>query len=320
MRTRRLAVSGVLLGCGTAALAGPLNSAWVRADAAWVVHLDVESGVKSSVGRYVMDNAHRWDVNACEQIRAKTGMDISREILGLTVYGAAADGSDAVAIVHTSAAVDSFLDRLRAQETTYRVVESAGRSIEAWIEHGSPRYGHVLKRKGDQRLIIVARAKHTLEEAIAQVEREQPAEAPPVLATMPREGSVVFVAATDMGPAAQRARAVVVKKMTQMRLDMGESGGELFADMLVTTASETDARDVFRSIDGNIAVGRMLLQGEERLAPLVAATEGLSVSAEGASVKVSFRHDSERVLEILKQIDAQVTGDESRTDGNSGPR
>jgi hypothetical protein len=319
MRMRRLVVTGALLACGAAALAGPLNSGWVRGDAAWVVHVDVEAGVRSSVGRYLLENAHRWDVHACEQIRARTGMDVSSEILGLTIYGRECDGSDAVAVVHTTAAIDSFLDKLRAQEPSYRVVESAGRKLDSWMEHGSERYGHVLRREGDHRLIIVGRDQRAVEAAIAQVERREAAEEPRVLATKPRPGSVVFVAASDLGPAAERARAVVVKKMKQMRLDLGEAGGELFADVLVTTGSAADAKDVYRSIDGSVALGRLLLlQGDARFAALAEAADGLTVSAEGSKVRVSFRHDSAKALELMKQVDGH--GGESKSDGDSGSR
>lgn len=301
---RRLGIAAWLgsgLGLAVSAGAGPLNSAWVPADASWVVHVDVEAGVGSTVGRFLVQERGVWGPNQCEAFRARTGIDPARDIRGVTIYGPTCDETHAVAIIDGTSATDTFLEKLRAEEKSFERIAGEKHTLDTWMEHGSARYGFV-RKEGDRRLIMVSRDRSKLEEAITLAEGGAKTGESPALAMRPREGSFLFVAALGVGAAADGGKAVVVRKMQDLRLDVGEAGGALYGDMVVTTATPQEAKDVLQMLEGAAAMGRMMAQSRPELEELVEVSRSVSLSASDSSVRATFSFDSGRAVGMLRAI------------------
>ncbi len=306
-----MATAATVVGLAAAAAAGPLNRDWVPSDATWVVHVDMETGVGSSVGRFLVENRGAWGPNDWERFRERTGIDPATDIKGVTIFGPTCDEQHAVAVVDATSATDSFLSKLRAKEKSFERVKGERYTLDTWREHGSQRFGYV-RKDGDRRLILVGRDRARVEEAIDRTESQKASESP-ALSTMPREGSFLFVAAMNVGTAAEGGKAVMVQKMKDLRLDFGESGDELYGTMVVTTGTEQEARDVLQMLEGAAAMGRMMAQSRPELADMVEASRSLALSASDSSVRASFAMESSKALGMLKTLA------EKRASAKGGP-
>jgi hypothetical protein len=323
MFTRRKLALCIALAAPAAVLAEPLNIRWVPTEARWVVHVDVEAATGSSLGRVAMAHKELWHSH-CAKIKADTGIDPATDIKSLTVYGATGEEADAVAIIATTSATDSFLDSLRAKEATYKQIQSGKHTLDTWQEDGTSRYGFVSK-VGDQRQILVSQNQGKLTAAIDLLEGSAPQAVSPVLAVAPARGSVLFVSASGVGEAAKHAKAVVVQKMQDFRLDVGEASGKLYGEMVVSTRNEQDAGDILKMMEGGISLGRMLAQSEPDLAPLVEIAQGIEFTTSGNSLKATISYDSQQAASILNAaLEARrptaPPAPSDKPDADTGPR
>jgi hypothetical protein len=308
------------------ATAEPLRTSWVPAEARWVVHVDVEAAATSTIGRFLVEHRDALSQGEYAQFREKTGVDPATDVKGLTVYGTKCDPADAVAIIVTSSAVDPFLDKLRAEETSYRQIKSGGRVLDAWTEDGCQRYGFTVKQ-GDRRLLLVSQALPRLERAISVVEGADTGGLSAALATLPKEGSILFIAAVDVAEAVKQARTVMFQKMQDLRLDIGEAAGELFGELQVNTPSLQEAKDLKEALEGGIAVARMMAPSRAELQPILDAAASIRFSASETLVVAKFSYDGQKALDMLRSaLDVRIRGGstdkkvEKRGDGDGTDR
>jgi hypothetical protein len=283
------------------AAAGPLKGDRIPADAAWVVHIDVEAGVASQVGGFAVAHRAQWGPGACDEFVAKTGIEPTRDIKSVTIYGPTCDEDHAVAVIDATSATDTFLEKLRAEEPTFTRIQGEKYLVDTWIEHGSPRFGYV-RKDGDSRLVMVSRDRARLEEAIALSEKSGGAVASPALATPPRKGSFVYVSAVGLDAAAKAGNAKVVQKMQDLHLDLGEAEGALYGRMLITTATRRDADQVLQMMQGAVTIWRVMAQKSPELAPVVDASQALSMTASDSGVLAEFTLDSRKAIDMLRTV------------------
>lgn len=281
--------------------AGPLKPGQIPADATWVVHIDIEAGVGSTVGSFAVTNRQQWGTNPCDEFAAKTGIDPARDIRGVTIYGPTCDDKHAVAIIDATSATDAYLDKLRAEEKTFSRIQGDKHLIDTWMEHGSPRFGFVQK-DGDSRLLMVSRDKARLEEAIALTQAPPGESKSLALAVRPQDGSFVFVSAVGVAPAAKAGQAAVVQKVQDLHLDLGETAGQLYGDLVIGTESDSDARHVLQMVQGAVTIWRLMAQKSPELAPLVDASACLKMTASDSRVRAGFTFDAAKAVDMLKAI------------------
>jgi hypothetical protein len=306
----RLAALLVSLATSFAAAAEPLRPAWIPAEATWIVHIDIQAGTASTIGGYLLAHRDHFQARGMEQFRQQLGIDPARDLKGITIYGESCEPEDAVALISATAATDSFLDRLRAQDSSYQQVKGERYTLDRWTEHGTPRFGYVRKSGEDERLILVSQDMAKLEQAIARTDpaaAAQPASA--LLAEAPAEGSIVFAVATDLSSAAGRAKGMAVQKLRDLRLDMGETpAGAIYAEGLITTASPGDAQNLKQMLEGAMAMGRMAVHRRPELAELAELSHSVAFTTSDSAVKLAFRHDSQKALDMLKAVHEARTG------------
>src|SRR5690349_20860226 len=120
----RLSIRGWRVVAGSAALAGtlasrlalggPLDTAMVDKEAKWLVHVDMEAGLASTCGRYLVEEVRKNPEKVIEQATAKTGLDPTKDIKSLTIYGfKPGEDNDGVVVAVTSAAADQLAEKLK---------------------------------------------------------------------------------------------------------------------------------------------------------------------------------------------------------------
>ena len=126
------AVLAVFAGVGQAA---PLETKNVAADAKWVVHVDVDAVRDSLIVKkafetcpMLKDSGKHFDM-----IRDKAGVDLRKDLHGITVYGPDTDRTHAVAIVFSTVNEKLLLDKAQ-HATDHKVTKHGEIEIHSWTQ------------------------------------------------------------------------------------------------------------------------------------------------------------------------------------------
>lgn len=292
------------------AAAGPLNPGLVARDATLVVHLDVEAGAGSAVGRFLLQDQAQVRL-ALAEAKAELGLDPSTDLKGLTVYSTREDAHEGVVIVVATPAVDALIEGLRTDER-YEQIDEDGLVIHRWTEQGQVHYATVRRAgAGDQRLVFIARAQEDLRAGLRVADGEAPSMAGPE-APEPAAGSILFVRALRLPSHLKRDKgaSAFLRKVEGMIVDVGERQGELFADVTLTASTTEDADTLVQAARGLLAMGRLMAMHEEGASDLNRVLDSLRLSIEGKRLTATWRFDSGAMINAIR---ASLSADVRRT-------
>ncbi|MEX2218971.1 MAG: hypothetical protein WD749_09445 [Phycisphaerales bacterium] len=301
---RRVLIGSLVLGAAAGlAVAGPLEKGVVAPGAKWVVHVDVEALRQSTVCTFVLEHERRLDPDLprLRKMKEEFGLDPLTDIKSLTVYGDSPDPGECVAVLRTTDAVDGLLTRLVDEKKVLQKIEEGPYTIYTWAEGDEQRHAFVKRGAGADRTVIAATDKARLLAGIRQL--DAPAAAAPaegVLASTPRAGSVVFVAGTSMDCLRDAQASMMLQKAESVVLDMGESGGEVYADLRLTTSSSEEAGNMLMVAQGGMGLARMYSQREPELKCFAAALDWVKLEAEGPALRARVNCSSKDLHGFLE--------------------
>ena len=122
------------LGFVAAARAEPLNLAQVPADAKWVGHVDVDAVWASTVVKKAWKKGLelRKDAQArLDKLRERIGMDITKDVHGLTAYGKEPGKETGVLIVHAKLDQKFLLDKAE-KAPDHKVEKFESYDLHSW--------------------------------------------------------------------------------------------------------------------------------------------------------------------------------------------
>jgi len=322
----------------TAAFAGPLKPEQVADHARWMVHMDMESFTQSAFGTCVLENRTALNLDGVRELNDALGIDVFTDILGVTLYstgessdlaagvdlndgelevGAGAAAPErAVVILDMTAAADNMLERIKADDS-YAEVHKDGLVLHSFVVPESDHRHTLYMQSGEnaeRRLVIAGSKLEHVVEAISTVKGARPAlkgSQSPLAALTPRRGSFMFTAALEMdGFGEDDPASQILSRSKLVMFDMGESGNEVFAGVQVTAATEEDAVNITQIMQGMLALGRMMLSGEEDAQPLVELMNSVRFNARGSVISAVFEQGADRCCELLKMtIDETESGE-----------
>lgn len=307
------------------ALAGPLNKRVVSGDATWVIHVDVEAAVASTLGRAALEEDEAKQ--GLRELRSEFGVDLIRDIKGITLWGHEAEGEDAVVVVHTSAVVDDVLAKFR-EEAGIEEVEAGGYEILKWSDGDETHYGHVRKtRQGDDRMVFIARSEDDLVLGLEVADGEEPSAASEnaVIKDKPGEGAIVFVSIPQIstlvpGHALEEIPAIF-GKIQGLRLEAGERGDEMFVDAAVIAATSEDAATVQQLAQGALAFCKLAGSSEPEVAEFAKFAEKIRIGAEDRTVTFRIRCGTDEVREVIAKVrEHEHKGSRTSKDRDEGAR
>ncbi|MFM9996961.1 MAG: hypothetical protein ACKVU4_14315 [Phycisphaerales bacterium] len=297
------------VGLAGAAFAGPLERKLVAADATWVVHIDVEAALASTIGRLMLEDDEAK--KALTELREKIGVDGMKDLKGITIWGREAGGEDAVIVAHTTAVVDDVLEKFRG-EAGIEVIDAEGYEVLSWTDGNDRAYGHVRRtRRGDDRIVFMAHRKGDLTHGlrVADGEDESAASGGAIVKDKPGEGAIVFVSIPEISSVVpghmEEFTPPFFGKLQGMRFEAGERGGRLFAEGALSTATSEDATTVFQAVQGLVALGKIVGSSNPEMADLVKLAEGLKIASEERTVTFSLACDAGAVREALSAARAR---------------
>jgi hypothetical protein len=303
-----------LLGAARLAWAGPLDTAVVDKGATWIFHLDVEAGVASTCGRFLTDEMKKDPES--QKITAMFGLDPTRDIKSMTVYGFKPGEDDGLAVLVTSAAADGLAKKVEAENAKDFVSHVQGdMTLLSW--RNEEREWHLaIKPRGEERVVLLASTSQILEQGLAVVtggkaslKTAEPATVEPML-QKPSKGSILFVAARGLANC-PKFKASVFKEARALLIDVGEedavqgAGKDTFAKITITTADEPTATSMQQVVQGLIGMASMMARNRG-VKDVPECLQGIKVAAEGTSLVISARENSEELVGQLKALGAVI--------------
>jgi hypothetical protein len=300
------------------ALGGPLDQGVVDKDAKWLVHVDVEAGLSSTCGRYLLEEIRKSPEKVIEQATALTGLDPTKDVKGLTIYGfKPGEDNDGVVVAITSTAADQLPEKLKgAKLEGFEAIVKNGVKCYSWTSDEHTWYLAVRRGAGgEDRVVVVASDEDALDHGLAvlggdraslKAVRDGAANEP--MLTSPSKGSIVFVAVKGLGDC-PKFKANLVKDARTLVIDAGEDAGEKgkesYARASMSVGDEQRAASLQQMVQGMVAFASMMAR--DNGAPEAAdSLARIKVGTEGANVTASIRESSEGVVKRLKQLQTAV--------------
>lgn len=313
-----LAGASTLAGAGGAS-AGPVNKAWIAADATWYVHVDSEAAVGSSLGQFVIANRGRLGLEGMDGLRA-LGIDPFKDVKGVTIYDTDDNPDHAVVVASTTAAIEQLVDMLKSDPATLTMTVE-GHSIIAFDDKGKTQYWHVRPGEApDTRIVfisddwkIVTDAVKVVDGATSSLARLGPGSP---LAGDAGSGSMVFIRAAELPTPVKNNpdpnASALLGQVGGVQLDIGEREGEIYGEAQLFTNSGEDAANMSQVAQGLLALGRMITKDNPDLAPIGGVLGAMKVEPQDRQLKVSFRYQSKKVVDAVESMLAAKEKEEAR--------
>jgi hypothetical protein len=290
------------LAVSTAALAGPLTANHVAADATWVAHIDIEAFMASSLGqqpalREVMSELHS-ELNGAE---VNLGLDPTRDIKNVTVSGKESDDDNALIVVSATSALDAPLARIGDLVQGYNAITEGDRTIHSWRMEDETVYAYV--RPGTdptERIVVFSGNLDQLRAGMLRVETGPAAALPEAIGGPgPSAGSFVYFRGADLGSALGEDAAAMLRSAQAVTFESGDTAGRFFARATLTTENADEATSIQQIAQGVYAMARLAVNSEPEAQPFIGLLNGFNATVSGATVTLSYEHDSAEIGRIL---------------------
>ena len=279
--------------------AAPLDTKNIAADAKWVVHVDVNAIRDSKIVQKAFESCPVLKDSGThfDMIRDKIGVDLRKDLHGITLYGPDTDKTHAVAIVFSTVNQKLLLDKAQ-QATDHKVTKEGKYSIHSWTQkHGDktePAAGAFYKPD----VLVFAASVKGVAAAISVLDGKSPGltDSKSLLAGRPPAGSTMVVRTVVFRPDSPLA---IAKQAQSFRVAMGENDGKSFYHATLVMKSATAADEVKAIADGIKALGTLRFSGDADAMKLV---NGLKTTVNGSTVQTSWDVSTDDVWTVVEKV------------------
>jgi hypothetical protein len=252
--------------------ADKLDKRRVGSDARWLLHVDVQAMVGSTMFQLMRERLEQEEDfdEKLGELRRELGIDPFNDIRSITLWGTGKSEGEAVVVVEATAAIDAVLPRLHEIDG-YRPVQIGTYAVHSFHEDGDEDervYAYVHDTPGATgRTIVLAHGKEMLVRGIDTLVGHAPnlAQASnPVLRVSPGPGSMVLLAVdgiqelAHMDPTSQGARLA-----QSVTFELGEQQVALFARLVIQAEDEAKARQITDVLRGVVALASLVTASQD---------------------------------------------------------
>jgi hypothetical protein len=299
-------------------LGGALDTKVVGGDASWVAHVDVEAIQASELGKMFLAAAEQKErfAKGVESIKEYFGCDPLKDIRGITVYGPRLGQRDAVVVADATVASDTLITALKEKES-YKSEKYRQHAIHQWTDkkkHSDKteeRYACFYDKKTVVFATDIKRLKSALD--VLDGESDNLAKTNSIEA-LPKaaEGAFFVLGANTIAfPEGRARRGAMLRRVSAVSMQGGESDCGVFVNASVVAGSEKDAVNMRMFVQGILALSEMTRQ-QEKFAQLQDLGEKIKVSGAGKDVSIAASMPVKSVLRILAFIDENRAAIKSR--------
>ena len=296
-----------LVGVGASAFAAPLDGNQVAVDAKWVAHFDLDAVKTATLAEKVL---RPWFSNELvrlklDGIKTFTGIDLKRDLHGVTSYGNRLAKNTGVVIFHAN--VDGpRLVGIAQRNPGYKATDFGKHTLHTWIERKDlPDEHTVTGCVFGPDLLIVGRDGADVKAALDVLDGKSAALAgsdSPLAGEVP-EGAVFMARVAGLAELELPFKSPIVNESELLWAALGERDGplgkgEVFGQLKFVAKSDDLAKQVEDVVRGLRAMALLHHGSDEEAKKIV---EGLKVTTSQRTVHVEWRGAAEGVWRLIEQ-------------------
>jgi hypothetical protein len=320
MRIWAVSVAVVLGFAATVAKAEPLDFKEVSAQAKWVAHIDVDAMRASTVvekAYYKVTETFQDAEKHIEAAGGRLGLDVRKDLFGLTLYGSKIGKPEGVLIVHANVDQKSVLEKAE-KAPDHQVAKYGSYEVHSWTDkirnHQHSMSGAFYKPS----VIVFAPTVDLVKAALDVLDGKSPSLAgtdSPLAAKIP-EGTTVVARAIGLSEVKLPWKSPLVTQCDTFNLVMGERQGESFAEAKLATKSAETAEQIKTIVEGARAMAELQHGNDPESLKMV---KRLKVRLAGKTVSVDFRAPADEVWTHLeKHVPEMIKHHQRITEGKGG--
>jgi hypothetical protein len=306
-----------LLGLTAIARSEPVELKQVPADAKWLIHVDVDAMREATVIQKAYHKCmemHKDAQKHFDKVREMLGLDLKKDLHGITIYGKDLDRHHGVVIVHAD--VDQKLLLEKAQKAPeHKVAKYGSFEIHSWThKHGKQShtaFGTFFKSN----VLVLAGCDKAIQAALDVLDGKSPGitdEKSPLGGRL-APGAILIVRASALGP---QVKCPVLKEADSLRVTLGENKGESFYRARLTMKS-SEAADQVKSIVEGFKAMVGLSHGSDALAmKLVGA---IKVTTKDKAVRIAWNAPADDVWTAIEKAGKEMREKWAKKHGAAAP-
>jgi hypothetical protein len=282
------------------AQAAPLDSKNVAADAKWVIHVDVDAVRDSHVVQKAFETCPLLKNDSgkhFDKLRDKIGVDLRKDLHGITLYGRDTDKTHGVAIVFATVNQKLLLDKA-AHAADHKVTKHGEIDIHSWTQKCGPKTHTVAGAFYKPDVLVFAASVEGVAAAIDVLDGTSPGITDPKspLGGHIYSGSIFLARAIAIPP---RARCPILRQAESFRVALGEHNGKSFYRARLVMKSPEAATQVKAITSGLKAIGSLTFANDADVMKLV---DGLKATTNDNIVRVRWDASADDVWTVVEKF------------------
>ncbi len=272
-------------------MAATIQKSIVPAEAAWMIHFDLEKFSSTQIGEYLLSEEGSSGLKKKNaQFRKKYQIDLLKDIDGITVFGLGAGEEKLVASLRGNFN-KNYLLGLLAEEDSHREIPYGKYTIHNW---DSDEYGVF----ADENLVLMGPDEDALKLALDVIAgKKANISSSPMNDYLKEIPSDAFFSAfvNDISSLAKGASKVfIIKKTESASFSLMEKGENLNLRLNFSAKTLEDAKNMENVIRGLIALVNMQLD-EKKMG--IQVPEDMKIETEGKKVRMEMNYPTKALLD-----------------------
>ena len=280
------------------ALAAGVNAKHVASDAKWYVHLDADAARQSTLYTAVLDSLRaQFPIDdAVAQIKQVIGVDLLKDISGVTIYNTSFEKDVAAVLVY--AKVDkTLLTQAIASNPNHKDETYGKHLIHIWTDDNDGKT-KTAAFWGDE-VVVMGDKSATLKAALDVLDDQKKGGSE--LIKEQKKGTFAYAAA-HLSQSPDQNVSQLLSNTEAVQASAGESDGNLLVNLNLTAKTADQASQLMKILEGVKAFADFGMKDTP-------VTQGLirkvKVAADGAKISLSFSNEAKSLLEVLQKVDQE---------------
>jgi hypothetical protein len=280
----------------------PVDFAQAQADAVWIVHADFDALRQSTVYRdLTAHDAARWKplADKLSKINAQLGMDLAKDLHGMTVYGAKPSAAAAVLVMQGDWDPQTFRGKM-ALTADHSMSNSGRYEIHRFTRKDRGRLRAVAGACWQPGTFVFGETARDVQLGLDVLDgrrRRLADRGLPLSADVP--AGTVFLARMIAAGDSLPVESPLLKQTEQIDLACGEKAGECFVRGRFLAKTAVGAEQAKQAIDGVLAMARLNAAGDAAAKKLL---DRIEVRTEDHTVRLDFCAPAKDLTAVLERV------------------
>ena len=303
--------AALVLGFAATAAAGPLDLKQVPAEAKWVVHVDVDAMRSSVLVQRAYDrlSEKRPDVerrlDEVTDLVSNLGIDLERELHGMTVYGKQIGQHEGVLLVDATVDRKALLEKAD-QAPDHQMTKYGDYELHSWTDakgrqHEHPMAGTLSKSN----LLVFAPTVDQIKPALDVLDGKSASlsgKESSLTAGTPA-GAMIVIRAVGLADAKLPLKSPLVAQCEAVSLMIGEQDGKVSAEGKLFTKSKETAEQIKAIVEGGRAAAELRAGNDAEAAKVI---KTVKVNLADTTLSVEFSSPVDDVWTLAEKAAKEI--------------